>query len=128
MHRNRRESSLVVSLYAKPMLLKKMYEGAEVVEVAHCETFRWLVEEKSSVEISDATSTARNDYVDWHRSDSGIFHILGKLGSGKPTLIKFLFGHERTAAELRTWAGQLNSIPTPTIHLSDKLQRISDLC
>ncbi|KAK3317381.1 hypothetical protein B0T19DRAFT_488646 [Cercophora scortea] len=41
----------------------------------------------------------------WLSSGSGVFHISGKLGCGKSTLMKFLCEHPGTKAELSRWAG-----------------------
>jgi hypothetical protein len=49
---------------------------------------------------------ARTNFVTWLRSDGGLFHISGKAGSGKSTLMKFLCSHKRTKEELRVWAGE----------------------
>lgn len=43
-------------------------------------------------------------FIDWLSLGSRFFHILGKLGSGKSTLMKYLFKHERTKIELAQWA------------------------
>ncbi|KAM7218002.1 hypothetical protein V8F06_006685 [Rhypophila decipiens] len=48
---------------------------------------------------------ARNKFVTWISSEGGIFHISGKLGSGKSTLMRFLFEHQGTKTELEEWAG-----------------------
>jgi hypothetical protein len=40
----------------------------------------------------------------WLQSSNDIFWIYGKAGSGKSTLMKFLFEHEQTRAHLDTWA------------------------
>jgi chromosomal replication initiation ATPase DnaA len=44
-------------------------------------------------------------FIEWLSSGVGIFHISGKLGSGKSTLMKYLFNHPRTETELSKWAG-----------------------
>lgn len=41
----------------------------------------------------------------WLSSDEGIFHISGKLGSGKSTLMKYLCNNDTTRSLLDTWAG-----------------------
>lgn len=41
----------------------------------------------------------------WLRSGKGIFHICGKPGSGKSTLMKFIRSQPRTRHELEQWAG-----------------------
>jgi len=43
-------------------------------------------------------------FRDWLASGSGIFHISGKPGSGKSTLMKYLWKHDYTARNLQTWA------------------------
>lgn len=49
---------------------------------------------------------ARDNFTAWLRSRAGVFHISGKAGSGKSTLMKFLCSHKRTREELRIWAGE----------------------
>lgn len=51
---------------------------------------------------------ARDDFIAWLERDHGIFHISGKPGSGKSTLMKHLYQHNRTKSHLRTWAGDEN--------------------
>jgi len=53
-----------------------------------------------------AKADARNRLFDWLASGGGIFHISGKLGSGKSTLMKYLCDHPSTKAMLETWAGR----------------------
>lgn len=45
-------------------------------------------------------------FLNWLSDGNGIFHITGKLGSGKSTLMKFLCDHERTKLEFEKWAGK----------------------
>lgn len=44
---------------------------------------------------------ARAKFTNWLSSGEGVFHISGKLGSGKSTLMKYLGDHPRTLANLR---------------------------
>jgi hypothetical protein len=48
---------------------------------------------------------ARECFVDWLEHGEGIFHIAGKPGSGKSTLMKYLCRHHQTEQHLRLWAG-----------------------
>jgi len=41
----------------------------------------------------------------WLAHVSGVFHIVGRAGSGKLTLMKFLCQHDRIMDLLRRWAG-----------------------
>ena len=64
------------------------------VESAHQETFKWVL---------DPSSPSKFD--NWLRYHNGIYWIMGKAGSGKSTLMKFLLDHTRTADSLTMWAG-----------------------
>ncbi|KAK1827512.1 hypothetical protein QBC39DRAFT_291206 [Podospora conica] len=46
----------------------------------------------------------RERLITWLRSGDGVFHISGKAGSGKSTLMKTLLNHPRTRRELGHWA------------------------
>jgi hypothetical protein len=48
-------------------------------------------------------ATAR--FLHWLREENGVFHISGKPGSGKSTLMKLLLRDEKTKQELKEWAG-----------------------
>jgi Cdc6-like AAA superfamily ATPase len=45
-------------------------------------------------------------FLNWLSSGTGIYHVSGKPGSGKSTLMKFLCDHPHTKAELEKWAGK----------------------
>jgi ABC-type hemin transport system ATPase subunit len=51
-------------------------------------------------------AAARDALHSWLSAGTGIFHISGKLGSGKSTLMKYLCGHPSTKALLNEWAGK----------------------
>ncbi|KAI7776956.1 hypothetical protein LA080_004250 [Diaporthe eres] len=51
---------------------------------------------------------ARDDFIVWLERDHGMFHISGKPGSGKSTLMKYLCQHRRTKDHLEAWAGDKN--------------------
>ncbi|KAK3945204.1 hypothetical protein QBC46DRAFT_337054 [Diplogelasinospora grovesii] len=60
------------------------------------ETFEWILD-------LDEKSPEATKFTRWLSSGDGIFHICGKLGSGKSTLMKKLCRHERTRTELEKW-------------------------
>jgi ATPase subunit of ABC transporter with duplicated ATPase domains len=49
--------------------------------------------------------TASVQFISWLRSGNGIFHISGKAGSGKSTLMKYIRHNARTTHELKQWSG-----------------------
>ena len=69
-------------------------EPAHNVEPAHKQTFEWVLDPSSPV-----------NFDNWARSQNGIYWIMGKAGSGKSTLMKFLLHHTKTAEALEAWAG-----------------------
>ena len=48
----------------------------------------------------------RDLFLAWLRSGNQIYHISGKAGSGKSTLMKFLSQHSRVRKELESWAAE----------------------
>ena len=71
-----------------------MAQRQATVEPAHEQTFGWVLDPSSPVKFDD-----------WLRFQDGIYWVMGKAGSGKSTLIKFLLNHVKTAESLRSWAG-----------------------
>jgi polynucleotide 5'-kinase involved in rRNA processing len=92
-----------------------IYTGAN----AHDSTFRWIFDDGSREEsdgkndsdnewagvFDEATRAKVDSFVEWLSSSTGVYHIAGKLGSGKSTLMKYLAGHSRVREELHKWAG-----------------------
>jgi len=81
------------------------YEEApeEALEGALEEEFEEQFEEEERKEL-EQRSRSRILFSEWLRSGAGIFHISGKAGSGKSTLMKFLCHHDQTREELEKWA------------------------
>lgn len=84
-----------------------MHGRFETVDTAHNKTFEWIFEDSTKGGNVDRALSSRESFIHWLSAGSGIFHITGKLGSGKSTLMKFLCDHPRTEAELQEWAGML---------------------
>ncbi|KAM0215043.1 hypothetical protein ACHAQD_008550 [Fusarium lateritium] len=105
----------------------EMYLRYEKVHIAHEDTFNWIYEPFGPVQDGNSSCSSefykniwtrqqtikmqcesRDKFKGWLSSTtplSPIFHISGKLGSGKSTLMKFLCCHSRTVKELEKWAG-----------------------
>ena len=65
---------------------------------------------RGDLEIVDKEKyAAKEALLTWLSSGNGIFHISGKLGSGKSTLMKSLCEHKSTVAMLKQWAGGQSS-------------------
>jgi len=62
------------------------------VSPAYKKTFEWLF-------------TNESPFYSWLSTSSGIFWVSGKPGSGKSTLMKFVFQHRECKKALQAWAG-----------------------
>jgi hypothetical protein len=96
-----------------------MRDRIDTVANAHDYTFRWIFDDGITEEsggrndsdnewagVFDEAARAKVDsFVEWLSSGTGVYHIAGKLGSGKSTLMKYLVGHSRVREELQKWAG-----------------------
>lgn len=61
-------------------------------------------------ELSEDITAAVHDFGEWLVGDHAVFHILGKPGAGKSTLMKFLYEHSETQAKLKLWAGDMKLV------------------
>ncbi|PYI17914.1 hypothetical protein BO99DRAFT_306857, partial [Aspergillus violaceofuscus CBS 115571] len=78
------------------------------VDVAYPQTLQWLVDEAVMLRKENQTwcEKTRKEFVHWLRKGQGIFHITGKPGPGKSTLMEFLFESPHSRKHLDEWAGQ----------------------
>jgi hypothetical protein len=102
-----------------------MHGRFEAVDDAHYKTFEWIFEPAGGGDFESDESDKINEDSDsdegddlrrssselckhWLSLGRDIFHVSGKLGSGKSTLMKFLCEHDRTREGLQQWAGTFN--------------------
>ncbi|RSL88912.1 hypothetical protein CEP51_001466 [Fusarium floridanum] len=105
----------------RSLQFEDMHRRDDGVRDPYENTFKWILEDDDGVVPEERPwlspearenhhqdrmkRLSRNMLFDWLYSGSGIFHISGKLGSGKSTLMKFLSTHPRTRAEIEKWSG-----------------------
>ncbi|KAM0351043.1 hypothetical protein ACHAPU_002824 [Fusarium lateritium] len=102
----------------KSIRFDDMHERDNRVHSPHRSTFNWLLEDDQhtntedqppvpkEVEMKEAMKCAlRSRLLNWLSSSDGVFHISGKLGSGKSTLMKLISTHPQTRVQLQKWAG-----------------------
>jgi hypothetical protein len=73
----------------------------DVVE-AYPDTFKWVYRDPH---IQGGAQWS--NFVDWLKTGNGIYWINGKAGSGKSTLMKYIFDQSATRQHLTEWAGGL---------------------
>ena len=73
------------------------------IRPAHAETFEWILD-------SDSTKDDARNFIDWllspcdEEDSNRIFWVSGKAGSGKSTIMKYLYRDSRLQQYLRFWA------------------------
>lgn len=75
-----------------------MLDREEDISVAEKRTFDWIFEDPKPDDLPWANFRA------WLREDDPLYWITGKAGSGKSTLMKYIFCHPRTRREISLWA------------------------
>ncbi|KXG49909.1 uncharacterized protein PGRI_058770 [Penicillium griseofulvum] len=112
------------------LAFKSMYSREDSIGNAESGTFEWMVDEKSQ-SVDDPSNPplepeemygegrrekrwlrkqeslrkcTREEFLTWLDSGRYIFHISGKAGSGKSTLMKFLSESSRVKKRLESWA------------------------
>lgn len=105
---------------------EKMESRFDSIEDAHIKTFEWLLEDGTSNSMTIPPADAhdpwfegivhlleediplrleiRKCFIDWLEHGNGIFHVSGKPGAGKSTLMKYLSESEELMNHLNTWA------------------------
>jgi hypothetical protein len=88
-------------MIAARLYFRHMPDRVDSIHLAHQKTFEWLF--KEDVRVTDERSWS--NFTTWLQTeDSSIYWITGKPGSGKSTLMKFLYHHTRLHGLLSTWA------------------------
>lgn len=91
------EKSIIDFIKTRPDFSRRMdrYDG---VKEAQKETFQWIFEDHQH------DPKEWDSFSEWMCSNSNLYWISGKAGSGKSTLVKFLVQHPQFRKSLETWA------------------------
>lgn len=98
------KTSLLQDFILEGLSYASMKDRQEEVAEAHSKTFEWIFVEPDKKDLDQNHS----NFVHWLTQDgaNGIYWINGKAGSGKSTLMQFIYNHETTTEQLRSWAGE----------------------
>ena len=95
----RREDELCTS-FLSSLQFEDMSHRMDFIEPAHEDTFHWIFDQ-SGKELRPWSNFAK-----WLATGSGTYWINGKAGSGKSTLMNYIFAEDRTSECLTAWAGE----------------------
>lgn len=88
--------------YLDSLYFSQIEEREMQILDAHKKTFNWIFDEGLQ------TSRLKN-FATWAQSSDqadSLYWITGKPGSGKSTLMRYIFHHARTREHLKIWAGE----------------------
>jgi energy-coupling factor transporter ATP-binding protein EcfA2 len=94
-----REDAILSSLYFTDMNARE-----RAIDSPCDDTFGWIFDEKVTERVLYRVKDIRNLMSRWLEHEHGMFLIVGKAGSGKSTLMRFLAGHKQTRTLLQSWA------------------------
>ncbi|KAF4627148.1 hypothetical protein G7Y89_g11005 [Cudoniella acicularis] len=108
-HANMRDSVLMALGEAQSSEIRLLQSlrfptmGNRYVEIseAHRQTFRWIFEDPLPL------NCGWSNFAEWLENGRGVYWINGKAGSGKSTLMRYIFDSETTRWHLRKWAKDL---------------------
>lgn len=83
----------------KQLAFNNLYDREDAIKPPTTGTFM------SSERSSTNSDRLEESLASWFQSGSGVFHVSGKAGSGKSTLMKHVFSQPRTREYLEAWAG-----------------------
>ena len=95
-------TQIIQDFILESLAFSAMKDREEDVIEAHGETLDWLFSAKPGTAADDPVVS----FPTWLRGDQSIFWVNGKAGSGKSTLMRFIFNNNKTFEELRKWAGK----------------------
>jgi hypothetical protein len=106
-----REDAILSSLYFTDMSTRE-----QAIDSPCDGTFGWIFDNK----VTELERRNKKDVCNlmsrWLEHEQGMFFIVGKAGSGKSTLMRFLAAHEKTSKLLRRWARRQNCVLSVFAH------------
>ncbi|KAF1973804.1 hypothetical protein BU23DRAFT_598687 [Bimuria novae-zelandiae CBS 107.79] len=99
-------SSKIHTLSQQHTLMASLhYESMDVrqyaIPKAHQRTFNWIYGPR---DFDSSSRRCRVQFAEWLQYGTGIYWITGKPGSGKSTLMKYLYDHDETIRNLGVWS------------------------
>lgn len=84
----------------------EMRDRYEAIPEAYRKTFEWVFQDPDENNTNNGTMLKLKEsdsFVKWLQSPQAIYWITGKPGSGKSTLMKYLYGHPNMKSNLLLW-------------------------
>ncbi|KAK4216729.1 hypothetical protein QBC37DRAFT_453547 [Rhypophila decipiens] len=86
------------------LYFRRLGDRYDDVSWAHDKIYGWILEGAPLRMDTQPLPGSETHFLQWLKTDSGCFWINGKAGSGKSTLMKFIWEHPNTRIALWGWA------------------------
>lgn len=98
-------AGIIEDFILENLAYSSMRSREEEVTEAHRATLEWIFHADET--LGTSRQVLGSQFMQWLTTDTlgPIYWITGKPGSGKSTLMRFLFQHKATAEKLQLWAG-----------------------
>ncbi|KAF2798036.1 hypothetical protein K505DRAFT_372003 [Melanomma pulvis-pyrius CBS 109.77] len=87
---------------------EEIAERHATIAEAHKKTFNWIFQpgcRASANSHAHEIPVQQGSFVEWLLGDQNLYWVTGKPGSGKSTLMKYLFNDKRTLSSVTNWSG-----------------------
>ncbi len=94
-----REVLNVQEVLLHSLKFSQMRDRYEEIPEAHIQTFKWIFDD------SPMLAQRWSNLVNWLEHGKGVYWVCGKAGSGKSTLMRYIYDNPRTLKHLKNWSG-----------------------
>ncbi|KAH6972438.1 hypothetical protein BKA56DRAFT_660343 [Ilyonectria sp. MPI-CAGE-AT-0026] len=85
---------------------REMYGRKQAIPLAYANTYHWIFRDEQSDENGEKLEWP--SFPKWlQKKDDSLYWITGKPGSGKSTLMKYIFENQQLRIDLKSYAGDL---------------------
>ncbi|KAF2672448.1 hypothetical protein BT63DRAFT_370026 [Microthyrium microscopicum] len=102
-------ASIVQTFFLESLAFTTMNDREDEIQEAHTATFDWIFNSNETADAGDhILPQVKNNFNDWllGKNESNVFWINGKPGSGKSTLVRYIFENTKTIEQLKSWAAE----------------------
>ncbi|KAF8847365.1 hypothetical protein BDZ45DRAFT_637097, partial [Acephala macrosclerotiorum] len=101
-HTKNEREDLMKAQILEQLCFTNMGDRYERIEDAYKKTFDWIFKDGG-----DPNTPRWSSFTDWLNGEEDLYWITGKPGSGKSTLMKYIFNDPRTMERIRDWTGDV---------------------
>ncbi|KAH7123329.1 hypothetical protein B0J13DRAFT_680038 [Dactylonectria estremocensis] len=88
------------------LCFREMYAKQEAIPKAYANTYEWITPNEQTDENGEKLEWA--SFPEWlQKTDDSVYWITGKPGSGKSTLMKYIYQNPQLRTNLENYAGDL---------------------